>query len=384
MAAGDPKGFRTAVANAGVKDASDDLVCIVSEAPCLVDAVFTQSRFAGPCIELSRHNAADGSARAVIVVSKNANVANGPAGREDAERLLGTGAAALGVPESEILLAGTGVIGKRWPLDRILPRAAEFGRAQEADFEAAARGIMTTDTAPKVARAAVGGASLVGIAKGVGMIEPNMATLLVFLFTDAHLPRPELSRAFRAAVDVTFNSMSIDTDTSTSDTAAIMANGLAGEVPPEAFATAVEEVCRELMLAILRDGEGATKVIAVRVLGAADREQARAVGKLVVNSPLVKTAVHGADPNWGRIAMAVGKAEEYSEISPERLRIGLAGRCVYPDLVEEAELDLLAQRIAAADEAEIEVDLGIGDAEATVFGCDLSEEYVTLNAEYTT
>lgn len=380
----DPIGFRTSTANAGVRDASDDLVCVASEVPCAVDAVFTRSRFAGPCVELSRANAADGSAQAVVVVSKNANVANGEAGREDAERVLRTAGAALGIAPTEILLAGTGVIGRRWPLDRILPFVERFDEARATDFGAAARGIMTTDNSPKLARARVGDASLVGIAKGVGMIEPNMATLLVFLFTDALLPPAELRRGFRAAVEGTFNSMSIDTDTSTSDTAVVMANGLVGEVDASAFAVALESVCRELMLAILRDGEGATKVIRVDVAGAADREQARVVGKLVVNSPLVKTALHGADPNWGRIAMAIGKAEDYEEITPERTRIGLGGRRVYPEALGDGDLERLAGEIAAADCVTIDIELGIGDAAATVWGCDLSEEYVRLNAEYTT
>jgi glutamate N-acetyltransferase/amino-acid N-acetyltransferase len=271
-------------------------------------------------------------------------------------------------------------------MEKLLPHAARVGEGDgEADFAAAARGIMTTDTKPKLASARIGaGATLVGIAKGVGMIEPNMATLFVFLFTDARVEPSELSAGFRAAIDRTFNSMSIDTDTSTSDTATIMANGLAGDVDPGELATAVDAVCMELMLATLGDGEGATRTISVTVEEARNVEQARTVGKLVVNSPLVKTAIHGADPNWGRIAMAVGKAERYDDISPERTRISLAGMDVYPDPPGDDALADLARRIGESDLVEIGIALGAGDATATVWGCDLSEEYVRINAEYTT
>ena len=379
-----PRGFRTYVANAGVKDSSEDFVCIASEEPCAIDAVFTQSRFAGPCVVINRERVVSGRARAIVAVSKNANVATGEAGERDARELSAEVARSLDVAESDVLVAGTGVIGRRWPMDRLLPHAARVGEATGADFEAAARGIMTTDTRPKLASARIGDATLVGIAKGVGMIEPNMATLFVFLFTDARVEPSDLSSGFREAIDRTFNSMSIDTDTSTSDTATIMANGLAGDVDPGELAEAVDAVCMELMLATLGDGEGATRTISVTVETARDAEQAKTVGKLVVNSPLVKTAINGADPNWGRIAMAVGKAERYDDISPERTRISLAGMDVYPEPPSDQELEGLSKRIGESDLVEIGISLGAGEASATVWGCDLSKDYVRINAEYTT
>jgi glutamate N-acetyltransferase/amino-acid N-acetyltransferase len=239
---------------------------------------------------------------------------------------------------------------------------------------------MTTDTRPKVARVRCGDATVVGIAKGVGMIEPNMATLLTFFCTDAELGRDDLGRVFRAAVDRTFNALSIDTDTSTSDTAAVFANGLAGPVDVDELGEAVYQAALQLVREIASDGEGATKLIEVRVAGARDDAQAKRVGKAVVNSPLVKTAVHGADPNWGRVAMAVGKCEDDLDIRPERVRIAFGDTEVYPN---EAPLDDVRGYLDS-EEVVIGVDLGIGDGAFTVYGCDLTDGYIRINADYTT
>lgn len=224
---------------------------------------------------------------------------------------------------------------------------------------------------------------MTGIAKGVGMIEPNMATMLAWFFTDADLERSELDEVFRRVVDRTFNALSIDTDTSTSDSAAVFANGLAGPVDVAAFEAALHEVALKLVRMIASDGEGASKLIEVRVSGARDDAQAKRVAKAVVNSPLVKTAVHGADPNWGRVTMAVGKCEEETDILPERVRISFGDVETYPAESTDEVLERAAQHMKG-DEVVIGVDLGIADGAFTVYGCDLTEGYIRINADYTT
>jgi glutamate N-acetyltransferase/amino-acid N-acetyltransferase len=379
-----PKGFTAHVANVGIKDDSPDFAVVVADRPCTSAAVFTRSRFAGPCVELSRWHASDGCLRAVVVVSKNANVATGAKGRRDAEAMATAVSKAWELGGEEVLVAATGVIGRPLPMDVLEPHLAKLGPdVTGAGLDDVATAMMTTDTHPKVASRRVGKAKVVGVAKGVGMIEPDMATLLAFLFTDAEVDASTLDTTFQSAVDTTFNCVSIDTDTSTSDTASIIASGAAGPVDEKAFAKAVRAVCLDLTMQIARDGEGATKVIEVVVDGARDGAQAKRVAKAVVNSPLVKTAVHGADPNWGRVAMAVGKCSDDHDIQQQRVTIRFGDLETYPRVVEEADLEKLAD-IMAGDTVRIGVSLGVGKASATVWGCDLSREYVHINADYTT
>jgi glutamate N-acetyltransferase/amino-acid N-acetyltransferase len=386
MTTGLPRGFTTHVANIGVKDASDDFVVIAAERRVPAAGVFTRSRFAGPSVVISRQHVADGWARAMVVVSKNANVANGPAGLDDANELVGGVAARLGCEPADVLVASTGVIGRRYPVDRIRAGVSAMPEHPSGrDADAAAGGIMTTDTVAKIAAATVGDgpARVVGIAKGVGMIEPDMATMIVVLVTDAELDPAELDQQFRAAVDETFNCVSIDTDTSTSDTAVILASGEAGPVDTGDFAVALHEVCLALTKQIARDGEGAETLIEVTVDEARDRVQAKRVAKAIVNSPLVKTAVHGADPNWGRVAMAVGKCSDDIDIDAERVVIRFGRTEVYPKRVDDAGLTGLADYLRGS-EVLIHVSLGTGDASATVWGCDLTAGYIRINADYTT
>ena len=242
---------------------------------------------------------------------------------------------------------------------------------------------MTTDTTPKVIRRTIGDTTLVGIAKGVGMIEPDMATLLVFFFTDAEIEASVLDKVFRSVVDRSFNALSIDTDTSTSDSAVILANGLAGPVDPAEFTAVLAEAALTLVRMIAADGEGATKVIEVEVTGARDDDQAKRVGKAVVNSPLVKTAVHGSDPNWGRIVMAVGKCQDDTDIEQDNVSVSIGGSAMFPPPADEATLEAAADYLTG-DVAHIGVDLGIGEGSFVVFGCDLTDGYVRLNADYTT
>ena len=360
-----PAGFGCHVANVGVKDDSDDFVVIAAATPVPAAGVFTRSRFTGPSVTISREHLRDGLARAVVVVAKNANVANGPAGTTDAEAVVAAVADRLGCSPNDVLIASTGVIGRRYPLDRILAGVAGMpGGPDGTDAVAAARAMMTTDTVPKVAEAGIGDgpARVVGIAKGVGMIEPDMATMIAVLLTDAEVEPSELDRRFRRVVERTFNCVSIDTDTSTSDTAVVLASGAAGAVDPDELETALGAVAESLTRQIAADGEGAETLIEVVVDGARDRDQAKRVAKAIVNSPLVKAAVHGADPNWGRVAMAIGKCQDDTDIEQERVVIRFGDREVYPSPVSDAELAEVAAYLRG-DEVLIHVSLGTGPAD---------------------
>jgi glutamate N-acetyltransferase / amino-acid N-acetyltransferase len=381
-----PDGFTCHVANIGVKDTSDDFVVIAADHRGPAAGVFTKSRFAGPSVLVSRRHLADGQARAMVIVSKNANVANGPDGLSDAEQLVAGVADRIGCRPDEVLVASTGVIGRRYPIDRIRAGVAALpDRLVGRSADDAARGIMTTDTVAKVASSMIGQgpARVVGIAKGVGMIEPDMATMIAVVLTDAALDAGLLDATFRGVIDRTFNCVSVDTDTSTSDTAVILTSGACGSVDPHEFEVALESVCLELTKMIARDGEGAETLIEVTVDRARDAAQAKRVAKAIVNSPLVKTAVHGADPNWGRVAMAVGKCSDDTDIDQDRVVIRFDGTEVYPKRVDEAGLQALSDYLRGTD-VTIHVSLMTGDATATVWGCDLTDGYVRINADYTT
>ena len=379
-----PAGFTAHVGNVGIKDATDDFVLIVADHVVPAAGVFTKSRFAGCSVELSRAHLANGQARACVVISKNANVATGDDGMANAREIVGGVAAVIGCAPEDVLIASTGVIGRPYPMDRVRAYLAALTPAAGRDALAAATGIMTTDTHPKVAEAVVAGttARIVGIAKGVGMIEPDMATLITLFFTDAAVDAALLDATFRGVMARTFNSVSVDTDTSTSDTAIVLASGIAGDVDGDAFERALGEVALALTKMVARDGEGATKLLEVHVDGARDDAQAKRVAKAIVNSPLVKTAVHGADPNWGRVAMAVGKCGD-ADIDQRRVVIRFGTQEVYPATVDEYALKALADYMRTTD-VRIHVSLGIANGAWTVWGCDLSDGYVRINADYTT
>jgi glutamate N-acetyltransferase / amino-acid N-acetyltransferase len=285
-----------------------------------------------------------------------------------------------------VLIASTGVIGRQYPMTQVRSGLNSIPEQfTTTSAEAVAKGIMTTDTVHKVAEAQIGGSSarVVGVAKGVGMIEPNMATLITMIFTDALIAPADLDQVFRNVIDRTFNCVSVDTDTSTSDTAIVLASGAAGAVKIDAFEAALHEVALSLTKQVARDGEGAEKLIEVHVDGAKDRVQAKTVAKAIVNSPLVKTAVHGADPNWGRIAMAVGKCSQYSDINQDNVVIRFGSQEVYPTQVDATGLANLSQYMRGTD-VRIHVSLATGTSDATVWGCDLTDGYVRINADYTT
>ena len=381
-----PLGFHSYVANIGIKDSTDDFTLVVADATCAAAGVFTQSRFAGPSVLVSREHIASLSARAVVVISKNSNVATGAEGMNNAREVVAGVATALSCDPTDVLIASTGVIGRQYPMAQVRSGLKSIPKQLTAtSAEAVASGIMTTDTVHKVAEATISGSSarVVGVAKGVGMIEPNMATLITMIFTDALIAPKDLDRVFRKVIDHTFNCVSVDTDTSTSDTAIVLASGAAGAVTTDAFEAALHEVALSLTKQVARDGEGAEKLIEVRVDGAKDRDQAKTVAKAIVNSPLVKTAVHGADPNWGRVAMAVGKCSQYSDINQNNVVIRFGSQEVYPTQVDATGLENLSQYMRGTDVL-IHVSLATGTSDATVWGCDLTDGYVRINADYTT
>ena len=390
-----PDGFGLHCGNIGIKDDTRDVMILSATQGTTAAGVFTRSRFSGPSVTLSRAHLVGGRARAVVVISKNANVATGAVGAAHAGELARLTAGVVGCEATEVIVASTGVIGVRYPMDRIRRyttalRTAGSPFATPGSATAAATAMMTTDTHPKVATARAGAARVVGIAKGVGMIEPDMATMLAVVTTDAEVDASVLDAMFRRVVDRTFNALSIDTDTSTSDMAVILASGRAGPVDGAELEAAIEEVSLDLTRQLAADGEGAETLIVVTVDEARDDAQAKRVAKAIVNSPLVKTAVHGRDPNWGRVAMAVGKCND-SDIDPDRVVIRFGVAEVYPTPATPELLGEL-ERYLAAPEILIHVSLGItpdGSAPAaggtfTVYGCDLTAGYVRINADYTT
>ena len=379
-----PQGFLSVAKNVGIKDETLDLTVIHSTVRARAAAMFTRSRFPGAPVIVGRRHIANGLAQALVINSKNANVGMGKQGIDNAIETCRIVGEELGVDPYDVLPFSTGVIGRALPMDKI--RAGLRGirsQLKPDNLKLAAEAIMTTDKYPKYFSCRVGPAVIAGIAKGAGMIEPNMATLLVYLMTDAELPRAAVRPMLRRVVDRTFNCTSIDTDTSTSDTVVLMANGLAGKVKLGQFEKGLLEVCEYLTKEIARSGEGATKLITVDVKGAKTGTQAKRVAKCVVNSPLVKTAVYGCDPNWGRVIMAVGKSFDPS-VEPTKVTVRFGDTNVFKKgSPVECDLEALRQYLGQS-EVVIGVDLGIGKASARVWGCDLTEGYIKENAYYTT
>ena len=383
-----PAGFACHVGNIGIKDDTDDVMVLAADRVAAAAGVFTKSLFSGASVRRSQANVADGRVQAVVVISKNSNVATGEQGERDAANLANRVAELVGCEPGQVLVGSTGLIGVPYPegkidtyFDRLI--AGPGPALNSNDAVAAATAIMTTDTHPKTASASAGAATVVGIAKGSGMIEPDMATMISVITTDAEIAPERLDAMLRRVCDVTFNALSVDTDTSTSDMVVMLANGAAGPVDEAELEAALGAVSLDLTRQLAFDGEGAETLIVVSANGARDDAQAKRVAKVIVNSPLVKTAVHGRDPNWGRVAMAIGKCSDESDIDPDRVRIRFGDQEVYPTpATPEALAELEAY--LASDEVLISVDLGIADGSFTVYGCDLTDQYVRINADYTT
>ena len=376
-----PRGFRCASRNVGLKPAANDLALFVSDADAVAAAVFTRNHFPGAPVLLGRETIRSGRLRAIVVNSKVSNVATGARGLENARRMAGAAATEVGTSPDRVLVSSTGVIGVQLPIENIEQGLRGMAADLTTDPLTGAEGIMTTDTYPKAISTGVGDATITWVAKGSGMIEPNMATMLVYVFTDAALDAPVLDRMLREAVDVSFNMLSVDTDTSTSDTCVVLANGLAGPVADRAFADALTAGCVRVTELLARDGEGATRLLRTTARGARNAGEARRIAKSLVNSPLVKTMVHGADPNVGRILMAVGKCFDCT-IAPASTDAWINGHQVVRG-GERLSFDEGVVRAAlATDTVDIEVGLGVGDGVATAYGCDLTKGYIDENAAY--
>lgn len=376
-----PRGFRAASRHCGLKPAGKDLALFVSEVDATPAAVFTRNHFPGAPVLLGRETIRGGRLRAIVANSKYSNVATGARGLDDARRMAAAAAAEIGTSPDRVLVSSTGVIGVPLPIAVIERGLRGMAAELHDDPLAGAEGIMTTDTHPKALSTRVGDATITWVAKGSGMIEPNMATLLVYVFTDAAFPAAALDDMLRQAVSVSFNMLSVDSDTSTSDTCALLANGLAGTVSASAFRDALIAGCVRMTEVLARDGEGATRLLRTTVRGARNAWEARRIAKSLVNSPLVKTMVHGADPNVGRILMAVGKCVECT-IRPESTDAWING-CAVVRGGQRCDFDEQTVRAGLGTErVDIEVALGVGDAGATAYGCDLTKGYIEENAAY--
>ena len=392
------RGVRMTTASAGIKYKNrTDVLLMVFDKPAAVAGVFTRSKCPSAPVDFCRQNLAHGSARAVVVNSGNANAFTGLKGRQATELTAKSAAAAVGCGENEVYLASTGVIGE--PLD-----AAKFAgvldtMAKEAvnDFWfEAAKAIMTTDTYPKVATrtAEIGGVKVTinGIAKGAGMIAPDMATMLSFVVTDADISSAALQTLLSEGVGPSFNSMTVDSDTSTSDTLMLFATGAAAadgqahidraEDPKLAgFRAALNELLKDLAIQVVRDGEGATKMLEITVTGAESDAAAKRIALSIANSPLVKTAAAGEDANWGRVVMAVGKAGETAD--RDKLAIWFGDVRVAVNGERDASYsEEAASNVMKQQDIPVKVDLGLGNGRATVWTCDLTKEYVAINGDY--
>jgi len=384
-----PQGFLAGATSASIKTKGGlDLGILCSEGPCVAVGMFTINKVKAAPVVWSQGRVAGGKAQAIVVNAGCANACTGEPGMEDAAEMAKLAAKKLKLKVEDVLVASTGVIGQRLPMERIAAGLKDISLSVDGGHELA-RAIMTTDTFPKeIAVAADDGSFTIGgIAKGAGMIHPNMGTMLCFIATDASVDRAVLDKALRQAVDVSFNMVTIDGDTSPNDTVVILANGKAGRVESgtkaeKEFQAALTEVCTYLARCIARDGEGATKLIEVRVEKAFSLADARAAARTIVGSPLVKAAVHGCDPNWGRIIAAVGRSGcEFDEV---KIDLFLNNICVVRGGVahyfDRKEVSLLM----SGTEVSVQVSLNLGEWQATAWGCDLSAEYVSMNAEYST
>ena len=376
-----PRGFRCASRNVGLKPEAKDLTLFVSEVDAAAAAVFTRNHFPGAPIILGRETIRGGVLRAIIANSKVSNVATGAPGVANARRMAAAAAAELHTSSDHVLVSSTGVIGVQLPIEKIEAGVRGMSRDLQDDPLVGAEGIMTTDTHPKALSCAVGEATITWVAKGSGMIEPNMATMLAYIFTDAAIPAQTLDAMLRTAIGRSFNMLSVDTDTSTSDTCAILANGLAGPVDEGAFLEALTAGCIRMTEILGRDGEGAEHLLRVHVRGARDDREARVIAKAVLNSPLVKTMVHGADPNVGRLLMAVGKCFDCT-IHPATTDAWINGYQVVRGGERLAFDDATVRQALTAEVVDLEIALGVGPADVTAYGCDLTKGYIEENASY--
>ncbi|WP_001123884.1 bifunctional glutamate N-acetyltransferase/amino-acid acetyltransferase ArgJ [Leptospira interrogans] len=382
-----PKGFLSFGINIGIKDDTKDFGVIYSEIPCKATAVFTKNNFPGAPVIVGKEHVRSGVLQAIVINSKNSNVATGEKGIQNSREICKIIGESLGIKETLVLPSSTGVIGVPLKMEIILPACKKAkSLLKPGNLEEVAEAIMTTDTRKKISSRNIktksGQGTIYGIAKGAGMIEPNMATMLCYILSDVSLPEgTDLYSILKSSVDQSFNCLTIDSDTSTSDTVALLCNGLSGESSVQDFSKALTEICIDLTKLIATDGEGATKLIELTISGAKSEAQARKIGKSILNSPLVKTAIYGGDPNWGRLIMAVGKV--FDEPIPfEGLQIYFG---TLP--VKEANpetLNKLSEYLKNNTEISLNVVLNVGTISMKFWGCDFTEKYIEENAYYTT
>jgi glutamate N-acetyltransferase/amino-acid N-acetyltransferase len=387
------KGFKAAGIRCGIKQKGPDLAVVYSETDCSAAGVFTTNAFKAASVIVNIERLKSGRARAVVVNSGNANACTGELGLRDARRICEFAADMLGVPEQQVLNASTGIIGVPLPMDKIEAGVKDaVGQLSETGGESASLAIMTTDTVPKTSAYEFeidGKAVRVGgMCKGSGMICPNMATMLCFITTDASIGSALLGKSLASNVERSFNSLTVDGDMSTNDSLILLANGAsgatvtAGSAEYEAFDKALGQVCHDLATACARDGEGATKYVEVHVINAASYSDAKSAAMTIANSPLVKTAIFGEDPNWGRVLCAAGRSS--ARIVPESTSLYF-GDVKIVENGEPLRLDPdAARKPMLGKDLTITVDLGVGTESATAFTCDLSYDYVKINAEYHT
>jgi glutamate N-acetyltransferase/amino-acid N-acetyltransferase len=385
-----PKGFTASGVRAGIRKKRPDLGLIVAQDGASAAAVFTQNKFQAAPVVLSKSalKKSGGRVRAVVVNAGCANAVTGKEGLDAAKRVRTRAAELLQCNEQEIFLASTGVIGVVLPDKKVrdfLPDAVN--RLSLGGVDALSHAILTTDVGPKVAQATftLGGkrGRLVGVAKGAGMIHPNMATMLAFVMTDANVPPAALEKMLKTAVDQSFNSISVDGDTSTNDTVLVMASGKLGNAEKADFADfqrALNTICRTLAWMIVRDGEGAIRVMEIEVTGAKNDRDAKLAAHAIATSPLVKTALHGGDPNWGRILAAVGRSG--AKFSLKKISLHAGPIALVKDGAPAPYREKDAAKVFARERVPLRVDLGSGNARAVVLSCDLGHDYVSLNADY--
>ena len=388
-----PKGFQAGATYAGINKKAKhglDLGILLSEVPCVATGVFTTNRIKAAPVVLCQQRLQGGRAVAVVVNSGCANACTGEQGLRDAAEMAGLAAERIGVSPDDVLVANTGVIGQQLPMKLIRAGIGQIVLSTDGGHKLV-KAMMTTDTVPKEVAARVGDSGFIigGVAKGSGMIHPNLATLLCFLTTDAAVGLDFLKFALRKAVDISFNMVSVDGDTSPNDMVLAMASGLAGNKPispdsrqASAFQQALDQVCLYLAKSIARDGEGASKLIEATVSGAASVAEARLAARTIVSSLLVKAAVYGSDPNWGRIIAAVGRSGV--EVVESKIDLYLGDICVVKGGRPLPFDKRSVVEVLRGSEVSIGLNLNLGTAPATAWGCDLSEEYVTINSQYTT
>jgi glutamate N-acetyltransferase/amino-acid N-acetyltransferase len=382
-----PKGFRASGVTAGIKQSGKpDLALVVSDVPSVSAAVFTQNRVqAAPVIISRQHVATHGDRmQAIVVNSGNANAVTGDRGLDNAADMTASTASELDIDAGQTMVMSTGVIGHQLPMEKVTHGILDAIKALSYEGgHDAARSIMTTDTRPKEVAVKIGAVTVGGMCKGAAMIHPNMATMLGIITTDAKVGRAALQAALNAAVNVSFNRISVDGDTSTNDTVIVLANGMSGVAPEAAdFQAALSYVCAELAKMIVRDAEGASKFITLRVSGARSEAEAHQVASTIATSPLVKTAIYGRDANWGRVLAAAGRSGV--AIEPARISLKFGALTVLKDGTPLAFDEAEALRILTEKDIDIALDLGQGTASTTMWTCDLTHEYVSLNADYRT